>query len=201
MDKIMARIFIVMGKSSTGKDTIYKLLLESEELNLKIALMYTTRPIRKAETDGVEYHFVDEETMWELKRQNKIMEHRSYDTTQGIWHYFTVNDGQIDLEKADYLMIGTLETYAQIRECFGKEKVIPIYLEVEDGTRLIRAIRREQKQEKPQYAEMCRRYLADEEDFSQINLSKNGIIKSYHNLDINVCLLQIKADIKNFTVN
>jgi len=190
-----------MGKSSTGKDTIYKLLLESEELNLKIALMYTTRPIRKAETDGVEYHFVDEETMWELKRQNKIMEHRSYDTTQGIWHYFTVNDGQIDLEKADYLMIGTLETYAQIRECFGKEKVIPIYLEVEDGTRLIRAIRREQKQEKPQYAEMCRRYLADEEDFSQINLSKNGIIKSYHNLDINVCLLQIKADIKNFTVN
>lgn len=197
----MARIFIVMGKSSTGKDTIYKRLLEAEELKLNTALMYTTRPIRKAETDGVEYHFVDEETLWELKRQNKIIEHRSYDTTQGIWHYFTVNDGQIDLEKADYLMMGTLETYAQIREYYGKEKVVPIYLEVEDGTRLIRAIRREQKQEKAQYAEMCRRYLADEEDFSEENLIKNGIEKSYQNIDLSVCLSQIKEDIKNFTVN
>jgi len=197
----MARIFIVMGKSSTGKDTIYKRLLESDELNLNTALMYTTRPIRKAEIDGVEYHFVDEDTLLELKRQNKIIEHRSYDTTQGIWHYFTVNDGQIDLEKADYLMIGTLETYAQIREYFGKDKVIPIYLEVEDGIRLMRAIRREQKQELPQYAEMCRRYLADEEDFSPVNLTKNGIQKSYQNMDINLCLYQIKEDIKNYTVN
>ena len=137
----------------------------------------------------------------ELKRQNKIIEHRSYDTTQGIWHYFTVNDGQIDLEMADYLMIGTLETYAQIREYFGKDKVIPIYLEVEDGIRLMRAIRREQKQELPQYAEMCRRYLADEEDFSPVNLTKNGIQKSYQNMDINLCLYQIKEDIKNYTVN
>jgi guanylate kinase len=139
----MARIFIVIGKSSTGKDTIYKRLLESEELELKTAVMYTTRPIRKAETEGVEYHFVNEDTLWELKKQNKIIEHRSYDTVQGVWHYFTVSDGQIDLEKADYLMIGTLETYAQIREYFGKDKVIPIYLEVEDGVRLIRAIHRE----------------------------------------------------------
>ncbi|MDF2486428.1 MAG: hypothetical protein K0R46_2596 [Herbinix sp.] len=197
----MGRIFIVMGKSSTGKDTIYKRLLESEELNLKTALMYTTRPIRKSETDGVEYHFVTEETLWELKKQNKIIEHRSYDTVQGVWHYFTVNDDQINLTKNEYLMIGTLETYAQIREYFGRERVIPIYLEVEDGIRLIRAIKREQKQETPQYAEMCRRYLADEEDFSEANLIKNGIEKRYQNMYINVCLCQIKDDIKNITIN
>ena len=190
-----------MGKSSTGKDTIYKRLLESDELNLKTATMYTTRPIRKAETEGVEYHFVDEETLWELKRQNKIIEHRSYDTIHGIWHYFTVNDGQIDLEKADYLMIGTLETYVQIRGYFGKDRVLPIYLEVEDGTRLLRALHREQKQEEPKYAEMCRRYLADEEDFSETNLAKNGIQKRYQNLEINLCLNEIKEDIKNFTIH
>jgi guanylate kinase len=196
----MGKIFIVMGKSATGKDTIYKKLLEAEELNLKTAVMYTTRPIRMAEEDGVEYHFVDEETLLELQKQNKIIEHRSYDTIHGTWHYFTVNDGQINLEERDYLMIGTLETYAQIREYFGKDRVIPIYIEVEDGIRLLRALKREQKQEQPKYAEMCRRFLADEEDFSEENLQKNGIIKRYQNTDINICLYEVTDSIKNFTV-
>lgn len=197
----MARIFIVMGKSSTGKDTIYKKLLDSEELQLRTVVMYTTRPIRKSEVDGVEYHFVDDETLNELQKQNKIIEHRAYNTVHGIWHYFTVNDGQIKLEEADYLMIGTLETYEGIREYYGKDKVIPIYLEVEDGVRLSRAMRREQKQEQPKYAEMCRRYLADEEDFSEENLKKHGITKRYQNQDINICLYEVIEDIKNFTVN
>lgn len=198
--KNMARIFIVMGKSSTGKDTIYKKLLDSEELNLKTAVMYTTRPIRTSEEDGVEYFFVDEDTLIELQNQKKIIEHRAYDTIHGKWHYFTVNDGQINLEEADFLMIGTLETYSQIREYFGKDRVIPIYLEVEDGVRLMRAIKREQKQEPPKYAEMCRRYLADEEDFSEENLKNCGITKRYQNLDINICLYEVKNDIKSFTV-
>jgi guanylate kinase len=195
-DKNMARIFIVMGKSATGKDTIYKKLLEAEELQLKTAVMYTTRPIRMSEENGVEYYFVDEDTLIELQKQKKIIEHRAYETIHGTWHYFTVNDGQINLEEADYLMIGTLETYQQIREYFGKDKVVPIYIEVEDGIRLMRAIRREQKQEQPKYAEMCRRFLADEEDFSEENLIKCGITKRYQNLDINICLYEVKEDIK-----
>ncbi|MGB4657571.1 MAG: guanylate kinase [Mobilitalea sp.] len=197
----MARIFIVMGKSATGKDTIYKRLLETEELQLKTAVMYTTRPIRSSEVEGVEYRFVDEETLTKLQEENKIIEHRSYDTIHGTWHYFTVNDGQINLAKADYLMIGTLETYAQISRYYGRDQVVPIYLEVEDGVRLFRALKREQKQEEPKYAEMCRRYLADEEDFSEENLQKNGITKKYKNLDINICLYEIIQDIKNITFN
>lgn len=196
----MGKIFIVMGKSSTGKDTIYKKLMDSEELNLKTAVMYTTRPIRKSEEDGVEYYFVNEETLIKLQEQNKIIEHRAYQTIHGTWHYFTVNDGQINLEEADYLMIGTLETYEQIREYFGQDKVVPLYIEVEDGVRLMRALKREQKQEHPKYAEMCRRYLADEEDFTEENLQKLGIVKRYQNYDINTCLSEVIGDIKNCTV-
>jgi guanylate kinase len=195
-DKEMARIFIVMGKSATGKDTVYKKLLEAEELHLKTAVMYTTRPIRRSEENGVEYYFVDEDTLIELQKQKKIIEHRAYATIHGTWHYFTVNDGQINLTEADYLMIGTLETYLQIREYFGKDIVIPIYLEVEDGIRLMRAMKREQKQEQPKYAEMCRRFLADDEDFSEENLTKCGITKRYQNIDINICLYEVKEDIK-----
>ncbi len=196
----MGKIFIVMGKSSTGKDTIYKKLMECEELNLKTAVMYTTRPIRKSEEDGVEYYFVNEDTLIELQRQKKIIEHRSYQTIHGIWHYFTVNDGQINLQEADYLMIGTIETYEQIREYFGQNQVVPLYIEVEDGVRLMRALKREQKQEHPKYAEMCRRYLADEEDFSEENLKNAGIIKRYNNHDINTCLSEVITAIKNYTV-
>jgi len=196
----MARIFIIMGKSATGKDTIYKKLLELEDLELRTAVMYTTRPIRKSETNGVEYIFVNEDTLHELENQNKIIEHRSYETVHGTWHYFTVNDGQIDLSKADYLMLGTLQSYEQIKNYYGADKVVPIYLELEDGIRLSRALEREQKQEQPKYAEMCRRYLADEEDFSEENLKKYGIQIRYQNLEINRCLSQIKEDIKNFTV-
>lgn len=192
----MSRIFIVMGKSATGKDTIYKKLLEAEDLQLRTAVMYTTRPIRKGEENGVEYFFSDDDTLQKLEEQHNIIEHRSYHTVHGIWHYFTVNDGQINLEEADYLMLGTLESYVQISGYFGKDRVVPIYLEVEDGIRLTRALKREQKQESPKYAEMCRRYLADEEDFSEVNLLNYGITKRYQNMDINNCLNEIKDDIK-----
>lgn len=197
----MGRIFIIMGKSATGKDTIYKHLLDKEELNLKTVVMYTTRPIRFSESEGAEYHFVEEERLEELRTEGKVIEHRSYNTVHGIWHYFTVDDGQLDLEKEVYLMHGTLESYGQLREYFGKNMVVPIYIEVEDGVRLLRAIRREQKQEQPRYSELCRRFLADEEDFSEGNIMKYGIKKRYQNNDLSLCLHEITVDIKNLTVN
>ena len=73
------------------------------------------------------------------------------------------------------LIIGTLESYEQIRNYFGKENIYPIYVEVDNGLRLQRALDREKSQETPQYTEMCRRYLADEEDFSEENLRRLGI--------------------------
>lgn len=195
----MSKIFIIVGKSATGKDTIYKKLLEHKDLNLKTTVMYTTRPIRVSETDGVEYYFVDKERLEGLKKQNKVIEHRSYNTIHGDWHYFTVNDGQINIEHYDYIMHGTLYSYGQIRDYFGKDNVIPIYIELEDGIRLMRALRREQKQEEPKYAELCRRFLADDEDFSEENLSKFGISKRYTNIDINICIQEITDDIKRLT--
>ena len=190
----MSKIFIIMGKSSTGKDTIYKKLIEKKELNLKKIISYTTRPIRQNETNGVEYFFVDEDYMKELEKSQKIIEHRAYNTIHGIWNYFTVDDGQINLDVSDYLLIGTLESFKQIKKYYGTN-VYPIYIEVEDGIRLKRALNREQKQKNPKYAELCRRYLADEEDFSEDNIKKAGIKKRYSNLDINICLHQIIDDI------
>ena len=46
----MGFIFYLMGKSSSGKDTIYKKLIEKENFPLKTVVGYTTRPIRKSMT-------------------------------------------------------------------------------------------------------------------------------------------------------
>lgn len=177
----MGRIFYVMGKSSSGKDTIFEELSKREELGLRNIVLYTTRPIRAKETDGVQYHFVDEEKLHEFERADRIIELRAYHTVQGIWKYATVDDGQIDLEHFDYLAIGTLVSYEKMQEYFGADMLVPIYIEVSDDIRLERALKRERKQAAPDYEEICRRFLADSRDFSEENIRKAGIEKRFCN--------------------
>lgn len=186
----MGKIYCMMGKSSSGKDTLYQKVLERLP-QIHRVVPYTTRPIREGEQDGVEYHFVDDKRLAELETDGKIVELRAYNTVHGIWKYFTVDDGQIDLEQGDYLLIGTLETYEKIREYYGAEHLVPIYIEVEDGERLARALERERRQAVPKYKEMCRRFLADEEDFCEENLKRLGIDKRYRNTDMETCLNEI----------
>ena len=191
----MGKIYCVMGKSSSGKDTVYKKLKEQYK-EFRLIVPYTTRPIREGEKDGVEYYFVDPEQFRAMKEDAKVIESRSYNTKCGIWTYFTADDGQIDLSAADYLLIGTLVSYQALREYFGEEAIVPVYLEVEDGLRLARALERERRQEKPKYAEMCRRFLADEEDFSEENLIKSGITERFGNEDFTECLNKIQRYIE-----
>lgn len=194
----MSKIFVIMGKSATGKDTVYQRIIESKELMLKTAVGYTTRPIRKGERNGVEYRFVTVEEMKNLKEKGLIIEHRSYQAVHGEWNYFTVNDDQITLGTNDYLLISTLEGFVQIRKYFGDDVVIPFYIEVADDIRLERSIIRERKQEEPKYAEVCRRYLADEEDFSEEKLKEANVIKRYKNNDLTDCINEIIKDIKSY---
>ena len=191
----MGKIYYVMGKSSSGKDTIYKRLKERYPQYRGI-VPYTTRPIREGEKDGVEYFFVDPERLREMQEAEQVIEARSYNTKYGIWTYFTADDGQIKLDAHDYLVIGTLVSYRDLRAYFGEEKIVPVYIEVEDGVRLQRALEREQRQAEPKYAELCRRYLADEEDFSDEKLRRAGITRRFENADLEICLAQIEEYIR-----
>ena len=73
--------------------------------------------------------------------------------------------------------------------------MVPVYIEVPDGIRLLRAVKREENQKKPNYREVCRRYLADEKDFSEENLERLGITKRYQNTDMEMCLEEILRDL------
>ena len=157
---------------------------------------YTTRPIREGERDGVEYFFVDKERLREMQEAGQVIEVRSYDTKCGVWTYFTADDGQIDLDAHYYLVIGTLGSYQALREYFGEGKMVPVSLGVGDGLRLARAVERERRQAEPKYAELCRRFLADAEDFSEKNLKKAGISRRFVNNGLAECLSEIEAYIR-----
>lgn len=187
----MGKIICLMGKSSSGKDTIFKRLLERDDLQLKTIVPYTTRPIRVGEKEGVEYHFTDEEGFQQLLEAGKIIEARAYNTVHGLWRYFTVADDSIDLSGNSYCIIGTLEAYTQIRDYFGKEQVLPVLIELDDGVRLQRALDRERSQESPKYEEMCRRFLADSKDFSPEKIAQSEITKSFYNDSLEECLREI----------
>lgn len=135
----MGHIFCLMGKSSSGKDTIYSQLLKDRSLGLDHIVTGTTRPIRAGEQNGREYYFYSTQEM---------------------------------------------------------DALIPIYLEVDDGLRLQRALDREREQKEPKYAELCRRFLADEEDFSTEKLREAGICRIFQNTNLDQTVDEIKAYIK-----
>lgn len=193
---MMGKIFCFIGKSSSGKDTIYNIILNDLK-EMKTITPYTTRPIRDGETNGVEYYFVSNEEFERMKQNNLVAEARSYNTVYGIWTYFTSAE-EIDLENNNYMVINTLEGFDSLKEYFGEDKVIPIYIYVDDITRLERALEREKKQQQPKLEEMCRRFLADQEDFSEEKLKASNINKRYRNWDLSKCTFDIENDINEY---
>lgn len=191
----MGKIVYIMGKSSTGKDTIFRELLRSEAFSFKTIVTYTTRPIREGEQNGREYFFTDEEGFKKLKDEGKIIEDRCYDTVHGPWRYFTADDGQITSDK-NYITIGTIESYLKIREYYGADRLIPVLIELDDGVRLQRALNREKRQETPKYEEMCRRFLADSKDFSEEKIKEANLTKRFENDELTVCLKEIEKYIQ-----
>lgn len=192
----MGKIICLMGKSCAGKDTIYKRLLMEKAPELKKIVPYTTRPVREGEREGIEYFFTDEEEFQRLKGQGKVIEDRAYHTYHGLWRYFTVDDDQLQDTARSYLMIGTLEAYRKLQDYFGVDRLLPVMVELEDGLRLQRALSRELSQERPRYGEMCRRFLADSEDFSEERIAQAGIARRFVNDDLERCLDEIRGYIR-----
>lgn len=192
----MGKLFYVIGKSATGKDTIFRELLEKADLGLKPLVLYTTRPMRAGEEQGMQYHFTDEAGLRKLETVGRVIELRSYDTVYGVWKYFTADTEATDLAQQDYLGIGVLESYLALRDYYGAERVVPLYIEVEDGERLQRALDRERAQQEPKYAELCRRFLADSEDFAEEKIAEAGIEKRFWNRDLKESIEEISEYIK-----
>lgn len=164
----VSKIFCLVGKSASGKDTLFKEILARKEETLVPVIPYTTRPKRRNEGEGVDYHFSTEEDLERFRAEGRVIEERQYNTTQGVWRYFTV---RFEVEPGrDYILITTLEGALSLSEAYGADMVQIVYLTLDDKTRLLRCIDREAKQATPDYEEVCRRFIADQKDFSDEHL-------------------------------
>lgn len=71
--KKRGRIFIISAPSGCGKTTLKERLLESK-LGLVPSVSVTTRPKRKGEEEGTEYHFVDYREFNLMKKNGGFLE-------------------------------------------------------------------------------------------------------------------------------
>ena len=68
------KIIYFMGKSASGKDTIYRKVKEKLNPSPKEIILYTTRPIRDHEENGREYFFVADSEIAKMENEGKIIE-------------------------------------------------------------------------------------------------------------------------------
>lgn len=181
----MGKLFVIIGKSGSGKDSVFNLLKEDKQLNLEPLVLYTTRPMRSGEKDGREYHFIED-----ISETSKVIELRTYNTTDGIWKYATIDDGNIDLEHKNYITINTLEGLEKLQNYFGEDKVVPIYIYVDSDRLFERIFYREESMENPNYHELCRRYIADSKDFRDLPNSIT-IDNTFVNDNLELCVAEI----------
>lgn len=189
----MSNFIYIMGKSASGKDTIYKRI--KEQIDVKTYILYTTRPIRTGEQEGVDYHYVSDEQMLKFKQEGKVIESRTYQTVKGPWTYATIADEQLE-QNGDILTVGTLESYNKIKEYYEDKKdtkLLPVYITIDEEERRKRALEREKRQKNPNYEEVERRFKADNIDFSEENLKKAGIgqNETFENYDLDKCVERI----------
>lgn len=157
----MEKIFCILGKSSSGKDTLVS--MTSEELKMPIATSFTTRPKREGEVEGREYNFITDEEFKDLYKKDMLAEFTSYNIADvGVSYYGLTKE---ELEKGKHtLVIVNPDGLQQLINIYG-DKVVTILVECDGIERLERSIKRDKKANP---RELCRRFLVDEDDFKDV---------------------------------
>lgn len=133
------KIFILTGKSASGKDTILKTLVK--ECNFQPIISTTTRPMRDGEVDGADYFFISEEEFKNKIKRNEFLEYRTYNTCvagkNATWYYGGTKQ-ELDPNKY-YVVVLDMEGANSFLDYYGKENCFVIYIDVDDDIREERA--------------------------------------------------------------
>lgn len=208
------KIFYIMGKSGSGKDTIYNYIVDTlckdciagmEGIDpLCPIIMNTTRPMRDGEINGLTYNFVNDADLAVDIIYDNVLELRTYETiniesVKCKWHYYT-SKKSIDLENHSYIGIGTPSSFFKLLKTYPSS-MYPIMLSVGNDERFFRLVEREKKFKNPNYLELCRRFISDEDDFSKgieyLTQSPLYRYKSFENKDRDTCC----HDVYNYIIS
>ena len=161
------KIIALFGESGAGKDTIQKWIAKNYS-NINTIISCTTRPKRDYEKDGIDYYFLSNEDFAKKVLDGTMLEATSFRE----WFYGTplssldnnkINVGVFNIQGIDCLLQD------------NRLEVLPIHIYTTGKERLIRSLNRE---DNPDCIEICRRFLADEQDFSSIDFDYQTYVNS-----------------------
>ena len=139
------KIFALLGYMGVGKDTILKQVLKDMD-DVKPIISTTTRPMRKGETEGVEYYFIDDTEFF--RRGTDFVEQRIYYTKvkengvekDATWRY---GIERAELEKDDYLIVIVDSVgYKELKNYVGNGRIVPIFISAPQEELRARALAR-----------------------------------------------------------
>ena len=159
------QIVALIGKAGAGKDSIQKATCELHPLMFHPIISCTTRPARKGEIEGVDYHYI---SLNEFTR--KVLNGDMLEATEfRDWFYGTT----LDSLSKDKINIGVFNP-AGVEALLEDPRLDVIVFEVvaPDKQRLMRYLNREEASD---CAEMCRRYFTDEKDFLALDFDRYQI--------------------------
>ena len=165
----------IMGKTSSGKDTVVNELIS--KYGFRKCVTYTTRPMRDGEVQDITYHFITEDDFKQKIRENFFAEYKSYDTELGIWYYGVALE---DVENADdkTVIILTPDGYRDVIKKV-KNKPKSIYIYANNSTIKERLINRGDDPKEAQ-----RRLEHDNIDFKDVETEVDKIV--YNNKGSNI---------------
>lgn len=159
-------IIVLLGKTSSGKDTICNQLIQK---GYKKLVTYTTRPMRPGEVQDETYHFISKEEFETLISNGFFAEYTSYDTKKGTWLYGSAYD---DYEsESDLIVILNPSGYEQILKNLNKEDFSSFYIYSNVKTIKNRLKKRGDKKEEAE-----RRIEADLADFKGLEGKVDHIV-------------------------
>lgn len=163
------KILALFGKSGSGKDTIKKWLANTQNINEIIPC--TTRPKRDNEIEGLDYYFISNEEFAQKVLDCLMLEATDFND----WFYGT----PLSALQKDKINVGVFNIHGI--ECLLQDprlEVLPVYIQCFDKIRLFRCLNRERIVD---CHEVCRRFLADEKDFENIEFNYFTYDNSYDN--------------------
>ena len=113
--KMEGKLVVISGFSGAGKGTVIGRLMEKNE-GYALSVSMTTRKPRDGETDGVQYHFVENELFEELIRKDGLLEHAGF-----VDNYYGTPRAFVEENRAagrDVLLEIEVQGAMQIREKF-----------------------------------------------------------------------------------
>lgn len=190
------KVICLIGGCGAGKNYVLNRICKN--FNVHTIVTHTTRPMRRGEIEGKDYHYISKEQFENMLMKNQFIEHRVYNVIGDVWSY-GVAITEIAKEKNNILIVDG-KGYLDIKkycECNDIE-CISIYLKTNLEIRINRYMKRNKngKDNAAFYYEMCRRILDDYENVECFENTSDYIFKNDNILDLQQSM-KIIGDILN----